>query len=69
MELAAHYWEATNEMLTSVKESLEQGELETEDEEESHELRVQLDEVTLQLNQLQTKLAEFADPDAQAMEE
>lgn len=69
MELAAHYWEATNEMLTSVKESLEQGELETEDEEESHELRVQLDEVTLQLSQLQTKLAEFADPDAQPMEE
>jgi tetratricopeptide (TPR) repeat protein len=69
MELAAHYWEATNEMLTSVKESLEQGELETEDEEESHELRVQLDEVTLQLDQLQTKLAEFSDPDAQEMEE
>jgi hypothetical protein len=72
MELAAHYWEATNEMLMSVKESLEQGELETEDEEESHELRVQLDEVTLQLDQLQTKLAEFADsgdPDAQDMEE
>jgi hypothetical protein len=69
MELAVHYWEATNEMLTSVKESLEQGELETEDEEESHELRVQLDEVTLQLNQIQTKLAEFSDPDAQDMEE
>jgi hypothetical protein len=35
-------------------------------------LRVQLDEVTLQLNQLQTKLAEFSDngdPDAQVMEE
>lgn len=72
MELAAHYWEATNEMLTSVKESLEQGSLETEDEEESHDLRVQLDEVTLQLNQLQAKLAELQDredPDAQPMEE
>jgi hypothetical protein len=65
VELAAHYWETTEEMLTSVKESLEQGCLETqdEDEEEAHDLRVQLDEVTLQLNEVRTKLAELPDTD------
>jgi hypothetical protein len=72
VELAAHYWETTEEMLTSVKESMVQGSLEAESEEEAHDLRAQLEEVTSQLKEVRTKLAELPvneSRDAQTMEE
>jgi tetratricopeptide (TPR) repeat protein len=73
VELAVNYWERTNEMLTSVKESLVQGCLEAQSDEETQDLQMHLEEVTLQVEAVQSQLAEFPDngddDEAQAMEE
>jgi tetratricopeptide (TPR) repeat protein len=59
-ELASHYWQRSKEMLTSTLQSLEQGVAEADDEDEEEELQLQLDEVTCQLEDVDTKLDEIS---------
>ena len=66
---AKHYWERSVEMLSSVKDSIEEQLQEVEDDDEEEELNQELEEVMCQLDSVQVKLKDIAAESDGGMEE